>query len=89
MSKGTYRGVVKNGTIVLLDDAAELAEGTEVLVTPLPKPGDVAALLEAIRANPVPKEDAEELLRAIEEGPSYRPSARFLADDPQPESGTP
>jgi hypothetical protein len=67
MSSKTYRGVVKNKTIVLLDPTEELAEGTEVLVTLMPKPADIAALLEELRANPVDKEAMEEFNRILEE----------------------
>lgn len=81
MNNKTYRGEVRNGAIVLVDDGSDLEEGTQVLVTTLPRPEDVRAMLAALKANPIPKEDVEELERAIKEGVNYRPSERFLSDD--------
>ncbi|MEA3345931.1 MAG: hypothetical protein U9Q78_06795 [Chloroflexota bacterium] len=69
MTGTTYRGVVKDRTVVL-EEGTALAEGTEVLVTPLEAAlGSPRAVLAAIDAPPHPKpEDVEELRRLIEEG---------------------
>jgi hypothetical protein len=74
----TYRGVVRQGTVVLLE-AAPLAEGAEVLVTPVPAPaGTVAAVVAAMEGPPhVPSEWVDELEQLIAEG--QRPPTR---DDP-------
>ena len=42
--EGTYRGVVRDGKVVLLGDQPPLTEGTEVMVTPLAS-GTAAALI--------------------------------------------
>lgn len=71
MTTATYHGVVRGGT-VLLDDAARLPDGTEVLVTPTAgsdRRGDPVALLVALKAAPpVPTEWVEELEALIKEG---------------------
>jgi hypothetical protein len=49
----TYRGVVRGGTIVLMEKDTPLAEGTEVLVTPVVfMRGSSAAILAALGASP-------------------------------------
>jgi hypothetical protein len=64
----TYRGVVRDGKVVLLGQQPPLAEGSEVLVTPL-VPGTAAAVLAATNAPPhVPGEWVDELERLIAEG---------------------
>jgi hypothetical protein len=70
MSNGTYRGVVRGGTVVLLEQETPLAEGTEVLVTPLPPaPGTAAAVLAAVEGPPhVPVEWVDELEALIAAG---------------------
>jgi hypothetical protein len=70
MSNGTYRGVVRGGTVVLLELETPLAEGTEVIVTPIPPaPGTAAAVLAAVEAPPhVPVEWVDELEALIAAG---------------------
>src|SRR5262245_60509921 len=63
MTGRSYRGVVRGGTVVLLENGAPLSEGTEVLVTPVASaPGTAAAVLAAVEAPPhVPAEWVDEL----------------------------
>ncbi len=70
MANGTYRGVVRDGAVVMLDEPGSLAEGTSVLIIPVPaKPGTGAALIESLASvPPVPKEWVDELERLISEG---------------------
>jgi hypothetical protein len=70
MARSSYRGVVQGGAIVLLDADARLAEGMQVMVTPVAAgQGNGAALVAALDAAPrVPKEWVEELERVIQEG---------------------
>jgi hypothetical protein len=76
MTTGPYRGVVRGGMVVLLEKESPLAEGTEVLVTPVaPTPGTAAAVLAAVAAPPhVPGEWVDELERLISAG--RRPPTR-------------
>jgi hypothetical protein len=75
MTNNSHRGVVRGGTIVLLEKAATLAEGTEVLITPVGKPGTAAAVVAAVNAPPhVPPEWVDELEELIAAG--RRPPAR-------------
>jgi hypothetical protein len=69
MGNTAYKGIVKGRTVVL-EAAADLAEGTEVLVTPLKAPrGSPQAVLAAIDAPPrIKPEDVNELMLLIEEG---------------------
>ena len=69
MHSAAYRGVVR-GRTVLLDEAAPLADGTEVLVTPVDSHTHTAdAFLAAINAEPhVATEDVDALERAIVAG---------------------
>jgi hypothetical protein len=78
MATNSYRGVVRQGTVLLMGEAP-LADGTEVLVTPLaPIPNTVAAALDAMNGPPhVPSEWVDELERIIEHG--HRPPSQ---DDP-------
>src|SRR5439155_19482247 len=78
MANASYRGVVRQGTVQLLEKAL-LAEGTEVLVTPLSnRQGTPAAVLAALAAAPaVPVAWVDELEQLISEG--QRPPTR---DDP-------
>jgi hypothetical protein len=80
----TYRGVVRGGTVVLLDERTSLPDDTVVLVTPMdPQPGTGAALVAALNAAPrVPAEWVEELERLIEG--RQRPPVR---EDPFAEPG--
>jgi len=73
------RGVVRGGTVVLLEKDPRLAEGTEVLVTPVADtPGTSAAVLAALATSPqVPAKWVDELEQIIAEG--QRPPTR---DDP-------
>ena len=75
MTTKTYRGTVRNQTIILLDGSATIPEGTEVLITPIdpvpvdPVPGSSAALLAAMDSEPhVPSEWVDELEALIAEG---------------------
>jgi hypothetical protein len=72
----SYRGVVRGGTVVLLDERRALPDGTVVLVTPVePQPGTAAALIAAMEAGPhVPPDWVEELEQLIEAG--QRPPTR-------------
>jgi hypothetical protein len=75
MASNNYRGVVRGGTIVLLEKPAALTEGTEVLIIPVGKPGTAAAVLAAVEAPPhVPSEWVDELEELIAAG--RRPPAR-------------
>ncbi len=75
MANVSYRGVVRGG-MVLLEKAAPLTEGTEVLVTPVERaPGSAAAILAAVEASPqVPDAWVDELEQLIAQG--RRPPAR-------------
>ncbi len=70
MTTATYRGIVRGGTVVLLDEETGLTEGTEVLVTPVPvASGTAAAVLAAVDAAPhVPPEWVDDLERLIADG---------------------
>ena len=78
MASQTYRGVVRQGNVLLLEKMP-LADGTEVLVTPVANgQGTPAALLAALdAAPPVPAAWVDELGQLIAEG--QRPPTR---DDP-------
>lgn len=69
MAAFSYRGVVR-GNMVVLNDDAELPEGTGVLVTPLPPTkGSPQAILEALQASqPISHDAAQELRRGIAQG---------------------
>ncbi len=66
----TYRGVVRGGRIVLLEEDTPLAEGTEVLVTPVAGTrGSAAAVLAALATSPpVPAGWVDELEQLIAQG---------------------
>jgi hypothetical protein len=70
MTNGGYRGVVRGGMVVLLEEGTPLTEGTEVLVTPLAStPGSPAAVLAAVAtAPPVPAGWVDELEQLIAQG---------------------
>jgi hypothetical protein len=76
MANETYRGVVRGGVIVLREEAP-LAEGTEVLVTPVAgAPGSPATVIAAVETSPqVPGGWVDELERLIAQGrrPPTRP----------------
>jgi hypothetical protein len=75
MAGNQYRGIVRGGTIVLLENPQILTDGMEVLITPVGKPGSAAALLAAVEAPPhVPSEWVDELEALIAAG--RRPPAR-------------
>jgi hypothetical protein len=82
MTNESYRGVVRGGMVVLLEEKSPLSEGTEVLVTPVSgTPGSAAAILAAVERSPhVPAGWVDELEQLIAEG--RRPPAR---PDPFPE----
>jgi hypothetical protein len=69
MGKTGYKGIVKGGTVVL-EEAVDLPEGAEVLVTPVAPPkGSPRAVLAAIDAPPhIKPEDVDELMLLIEKG---------------------
>jgi hypothetical protein len=73
----TFRGVMKGQTLVVLERAAPLADGTVVEVTAVrAEVGSPAALLAAMKAEPhVSLEDVAELDRAIAAG--QRPIAKI------------
>jgi hypothetical protein len=66
----TYRGVMKGQTLVVLEHAAPLPDGTPVEVTPVSlEAGSPTALLAAMEAEPrVTAEDVSQLEKAIAEG---------------------
>ena len=70
MATRVYRGVVRHGTVVPRDSETPLAEGAEVLVTPVEgESGSGADVIAAIEASPrVPAEWVDELERIIENG---------------------
>jgi len=69
MPAATYRGVVRGGKVVLLENETPLADGTEVLVTPFRAPGTPAAVLAAVESSPhVPAERVDELEQLIVAG---------------------
>jgi len=59
----TFRGVVKNRAIILIDGAPAIPEGTEVLITPIESTqGSPAAILAAMDSEPhIPSEWVDEL----------------------------
>jgi hypothetical protein len=69
MTGGAYRGVVRGGVVVLREQAP-LAEGAEVVVTPVEgAPGSPAAVLAAVEASPpVPAEWVDEFEQLIAQG---------------------
>jgi hypothetical protein len=71
----TFRGVLKGQTLVVLDCAAPLPDGTPMEVTLLrPETGSAEAVLTAMAAEPyLTGEDIAELERAIYQG--HRPAA--------------
>ncbi len=73
MATATYRGVVRGGKVVFLDQQTPLVEGTEVLVTPMV--GTAAAVLAAVESSPqVPAGWVDELEDFIAEG--HRPPSQ-------------
>lgn len=70
MTSAAYRGVVRGGTVVLLEKEPALTEGTEVLVTPVAgTPGTAAAVLAAVESSPqVPAAWVDELEQLIASG---------------------
>ena len=83
MSSTVYGGVVHGG-VVLLDKGRQLAEGTEVVVTPLAGvPGSPAAIIAAMENSPkVPGEWVDELERLIAEGQRPPASPTSFSDEP-------
>jgi hypothetical protein len=69
MTQTAYHGVVRGG-VILLDQGTPLAEGTEVLVSPLSVArGSAAAIVAAVENSPkVPCEWVDELEQLIAEG---------------------
>ena len=86
MAIKTYRGIVKNQAIVLVDGSPSIPEGTEVVVTaiePEPERGSSSALLAAMDGEPhVPSEWVDELEALIAEG-QRPPSFEHPFDDPK------
>lgn len=70
MSTASYRGVVRDGTVVFSGGKKPLTDGTEVLVTPVPNPcGSGAAIIAALdKAPPVPAEWMDELEQLTAQG---------------------
>ncbi len=70
MNNQTYRGVVRGGTVVILEGPVPLPDGTPVLVTQDPEPpGSPAALLRAVNSGPpLPPGLCAELERLIAGG---------------------
>jgi hypothetical protein len=77
MANLTFRGVMKGQTLVVLDTAAPLPDGTVVEVTPVASEvGSAMAVLAAMKAEPhVTAEDVAELEKAIAAG--RRPGAKI------------
>lgn len=69
MSTTCFRGRLRGGTVVLLDEAVSLPDGTYVTVTPLdPQPGNGAAIVAALAEAPkLPEEDVKEFDRFLTE----------------------
>ena len=81
MSAGLYRGVVHDGMVVI-ENGSSLAEGTEVVVTPVASPGSAAAVLAAVDAAPrVPAEWVDELELLIAQGRRPPVSLEPFADE--------
>jgi hypothetical protein len=80
----TFRGIVKNQAIVLIEGAPAIPEGTEVLFTPIDStPGSPAAILAAMDSEPhVPAEWVDELEALIADG-QQPPSMEATFDDLQ------
>ncbi len=78
----SYKGVVR-GKTVILDEDADLPEGTGVMVTPMSPPkGSPQAILEVLKSfTPASHEAAEELRRHIREG--KRPAIRARRTAPR------
>ena len=83
MTVKNYRGVVRDGKVVL-DTDQPLQEGTEVVVTPLNgKLGSGAAILAALdAAPPVPGEWVDELEALIAEGQRPPATPESFSDKP-------
>jgi hypothetical protein len=85
----TYRGVVRGGMVILLEEDALLAEGTEVFVTPVAvTSGSPAAVLAAMATSPqVPAAWVDELEQLIAQG--RRPPMRkdLFPDEPGSQEG--
>jgi hypothetical protein len=69
MEQTTYRGIVQDGNVRLLENVS-LANDTEVLVVPIvPRPGTAAAVLAAMSGPPhLPSAWVDELEQLIAEG---------------------
>jgi hypothetical protein len=84
MTNEAYRGVVRGGRVVFLEEDTPLTEGTEVMVTPVASnPSSPAAVLAALATSPpVPAEWVDELEQLIAQG--RRPPTRKdpFADEP-------
>lgn len=83
MTQTTYHGVMRGG-VVLLDQGAPLAEGTEVLVTPVSATlSSGAALVAALESAPkVPAEWVDELEQLIAEGQRPPSPPPVFSDEP-------
>jgi hypothetical protein len=79
----TFRGVMKGQTLVVLDRAAPLPDGTPVEVTPLrAEAGSPEAVLATMQAGPhVTAEDIAELDKAIAAGRRPRATIHPFAED--------
>ena len=83
MIQQTFRGVMKGQTLVVLETAVPLPDGTPVEVTPLPDDvGSAAAVLAAMAAEPhVTPEDVAELERTIAAGRRPTATLDLFAED--------
>jgi hypothetical protein len=83
MIQQTFRGVMKGQTLVVLETAAPLPDGTPVEVTPLAgDAGNAVAVLAAMAAAPhVSLDDVAELEKAIAAGRRPRANIDWFAQD--------
>jgi hypothetical protein len=67
MTYKAYRGVMRGGTVVFLEQTSPLPEGTEVLITPVTaKAGSPAGVLAVLEASPqVPSVWVDELDKSL------------------------
>ncbi|HKI34509.1 MAG TPA: hypothetical protein VKA46_21820 [Gemmataceae bacterium] len=86
MDRQTYRGVIRGGTVVIVEEPVPLTDGTPVLVTQDPEPpGSPAAVIRAVMSGPpLPKGWVDELERLIAGG---EPDPAWGADEPDERVG--
>lgn len=85
----TYRGVVRGGMVVFLEEDTPLTEGTEVFVTPVVgTPGSPAAVLAAMATLPqVPAGWVDELEQLIAQGRRPPMHKDLFPDEPDWQEG--